>query len=1080
MTVDNTAPAFTIGAPVVAAATLPAKVLYTVTYTGADRITLKAEDIELRTTDTATATVSVLPGDSANARIVSLGGISGSGTLAIRLAAATASDNAGNTAAGSSADSQSIQIGLTGGATAVSISGVALTGPTGAGISSLGMDLEFTVTTSDIVIVTGLPTLPFKIGGATRQARYVSGSGTASLVFRYTTTETDYGVVTWDADSIAGGSINYWANSLTPLTRTFSAGTTSRVVDGVAPNGPVLSHRSQGTRGPFNLTVTRDGSVDNTFKEFRYTISQNDAPLIPPSGCTSGTVLAPGGTILIPNRITKVAVIACDTAGNSSYTVAATYTPLQFVSTWDTTKTSSGSSDQYSVKLPLVSNGSYNFAVDWGDNTSSTITAWNQADSTHVYGSPGVYTIKITGVITGWQFNVQGDRTKILQISSWGPFKFGNTNGHFAGASNLTITATDIPDMTDTRDMSGAFRDCTSLTTVPSMNSWNMSSVTSMGYMFWGATSFNQNIGAWNTGAVTDMNLMFHSARSFNQNIGAWDTSKVNSMYAMFVGATSFNQPIGSWNTGAVKNMAGMFNGASSFNQNIGAWNTSSVTDMNGMFYEARAFNQDIGAWNTGAVTNMSAMFTGASSFNQNIGAWDTSKVTGMYIMFHTATSFNQPIGFWDTLAVKSMGAMFMGASSFNQDIGAWNTSSVTDMGGMFYEALAFNQDIGAWNTSSVTTMSGMFMGATAFNQDIGAWNTSAVKDMSNMFRSASAFNQPIGFWDTGAVTNMSAMFHGASSFNQNLGSWNIAKVTNMAVMFDGSSLNQTNYDQILIGWSGQAVRTGVAFNAGTAKYSTVAVAARAFLVGQSWSITDGGMAFTPASVTGLKLWLDASDSSTLFQNSNGTPAVADGDVVGYWRDKSGNNNHFTQSDSRKKPALRTNVKNTRNVVRHDGIDDSLTSATGGEDGNFTLFYVNIKRGKVGQDMMLFHTGQFDWGLARNLWHAGAFDVIAYDTYGREAWKVYSSFAWTINEANISQISFNLNSSNVAIAKNNSPWSNRSAITTVPHNGTNIVLSLDGWPWNGDTCEILYYSSIISDADRANILSYLNSKWGVY
>ena len=46
---------------------------------------------------------------------------------------------------------------------------------------------------------------------------------------------------------------------------------------------------------------------------------------------------------------------------------------------------------------------------------------------------------------------------------------------------------------------------------------------------------------------------------------------------------------------------------------------------------------------------------------------------------------------------------------------------------------------------------------------------------------------------------------------------------------------------------------------------------------------------FTPASISGLQLWLDASDSGTLFQNSNGTTAAAaDGDPVGYWVIKAG------------------------------------------------------------------------------------------------------------------------------------------------------------------------------------------------
>ena len=64
------------------------------------------------------------------------------------------------------------------------------------------------------------------------------------------------------------------------------------------------------------------------------------------------------------------------------------------------------------------------------------------------------------------------------------------------------------------------------------------------------------------------------------------------------------------------------------------------------------------------------------------------------------------------------------------------------------------------------------------------------------------------------------------------------------------------------------------------------------------WKHNDAslGVAANPAAFSNLALWLDASDSSTLFANTTlSTPATSS---VAGWKDKSGNNNHAVQSTS--------------------------------------------------------------------------------------------------------------------------------------------------------------------------------------
>ncbi len=364
------------------------------------------------------------------------------------------------------------------------------------------------------------------------------------------------------------------------------------------------------------------------------------------------------------------------------------------------------------------------------------------------------------------------------------------------------------------------FELCSSLSTIPNIEQWDVSQVTDMQLMFGEVFSFNQPIGGWDTGNVTNMNSMFSGASSFNQPIGNWDTSKVTSMSKLFSRAKAFNQPIGNWNTSNVTDMSNMFDGATAFNQPIGNWDTSNVKVMRGMFDNATAFNQPIGNWNTGNVTEMGNMFDGATSFNQPIGDWDTSKVVTFQSMFSRATAFNQPIGNWDTSSAMNMTWMFDNATVFNQPIGNWNTSNVTEMGAMFNRATAFNQPIGDWNMSSVTNM--------AF-----------------MFSEATSFNQPIGNWDTSKVTAMRGMFSKATSFDQSVADWDISNVTSMDAMFLNVTLSTANYERTLKKWGSLPnLQQNVLFHAGNSQYSFCGPlqSIRARLIqGLGWKITDGG-----------------------------------------------------------------------------------------------------------------------------------------------------------------------------------------------------------------------------------------------
>jgi surface protein len=527
-----------------------------------------------------------------------------------------------------------------------------------------------------------------------------------------------------------------------------------------------------------------------------------------------------------------------------------------FTATFNTANTSTGSSNSDQLKLPLISTGTYDFVVDWGDNTTDVITTWNQAETTHTYLSSGIYIIKITGVCRGWEFQNTGDRLKITDISQWGDIRFTtqtNVNlGAFRGCSNLNVSAIDIP-VFDVAAFAGFFRGCTSLTGNTSFNNWVMTSVTDFNRFFESCANFNQNISNWDVSNVSSFLAMFLGCTNFNQNISSWNVANCSSFRQMFESCTNFNQNLGDWNVSSATNLAGMFR-LSGFNNagssSINDWDTSDVTQFGGSnlgMFASCPFNQNIGSWNTSSGVNFQAMFLGNTVFNQNIGSWNTGNATNMATMFLDSFAFNQNIGSWDVSKVTAFNNMFTSASSFNQNIGSWNTSEGIGFGGMFQNATIFNQDISGWNVAKSIAFNNMFNGATAFNADISGWNVGLVTNFASMFANAVNFNANISGWNVANGTNFSNMFNNATDFNQNLGSWNVSKASNFGNFMAGktdANYSAANLDSIYNGWSLLTfVNTGLTISFGTIKYTASGQAGRDILTGapNNWSITDGG-----------------------------------------------------------------------------------------------------------------------------------------------------------------------------------------------------------------------------------------------
>ena len=305
----------------------------------------------------------------------------------------------------------------------------------------------------------------------------------------------------------------------------------------------------------------------------------------------------------------------------------------RYITVWDTRIPNSNGLLSLDIQTNISGN---NVTIDWEEvgNTSNngTLTGLSGNNIT-VTGLPhaGVYRIKATigsDPKLGFSWGTT-DAYRIVYVEQWGNTAWKNLNSAFGGAKNMRVVATDIPNLTQLVDapynnvMQGMFQGCSSLTMVPSINSWSMpSGVKSIQSMFQGATSFNQDLSSFDISHITDMSDLFRGATLFNQDITGWDVSRVTNMGGMFAG-TSFNQDITGWDVSSVTNMDNMFEGAPFFNQPIGLWGNkmSNVIRISNMFTNASSFNQDLGAWNMGNGVNADGLFCGSAIDCENYSA---------------------------------------------------------------------------------------------------------------------------------------------------------------------------------------------------------------------------------------------------------------------------------------------------------------------------------------------------------------------------------------------------------------------------------------------------------------------------
>lgn len=231
--------------------------------------------------------------------------------------------------------------------------------------------------------------------------------------------------------------------------------------------------------------------------------------------------------------------------------------------------------------------------------------------------------------------------------------------------------------------------------------------------------------------------------------------------------------------------------------------------------------------------------------------------------------------------------------------------------------------------------------------------------------------------------------------------------------------------------------------------------------------------AFSPASIAGLRLWLDASDTSKI---NSGSPV--DGDLVDTWTDKSSNAYSFTASGGTR-PTFKTNIQNGLPIIRSSA---SVMQGTPGADmtaySAFIVTKVTTFRqydAIIGSNTVTNNQQTIELGLTSraDVWFAN----IGGNPYMATASGSIVAGNWYIMNVTYTQSTpagvFYLANASSGTTSQGSGFLETSNMTLFD----DAVVGFTAY--RGDTGEIIIYDSVLGTTDRTNVYNYLKAKWGL-
>lgn len=229
---------------------------------------------------------------------------------------------------------------------------------------------------------------------------------------------------------------------------------------------------------------------------------------------------------------------------------------------------------------------------------------------------------------------------------------------------------------------------------------------------------------------------------------------------------------------------------------------------------------------------------------------------------------------------------------------------------------------------------------------------------------------------------------------------------------------------------------------------------------------------FNPASISGLRAWWDASDSTTITLNAT---------TVSQWMDKTGNAFALTQGTAANQPTYQSAGVNNKNTVRWPTatsgsvrlISDSFSMAR-----PYTIFVCHNPANSGGalQQHALIDSynntqaATFTDGPSSELYRLAFGSAIAGPAIGYGTARAVIVTADAANQGSIRINSGTVSSGTVG--------TNTFSGLSVGHLRGNPSPLNTAYNFSGDMCEIVMYSAALSASQITTVLNYLASKWG--